>query len=196
MAAPREFLRKLEVAVAKAATETGPLDAWAQLALDRTDPAAEVDQDDAFLDYRSWHRALGLGRSAALPYAKFARELGRLGLQAARPISGRVTHTGARLARWRLAPEPEVLRRAEDVRRFVGERCLVAPGARIGAAELYDAYTAWVASAGADRASIKGFRAAMLAAGHVQRQSNGRKWIDLQLRESAGSPACAPGGAD
>lgn len=89
-------------------------------------------------------------------------------------------------------PELEAARRSyhvrvegDPLRLFLPARTETRIGARVRARVLFDDYRSWARCAGVDRPlGIKAFRAAMLARGFDQVQSNGIWWCDLQLQAS------------
>jgi hypothetical protein len=68
---------------------------------------------------------------------------------------------------------------------FLAETTKSVTGARCRARPLYDAYAAWCAMRGAERASLVGFHRAMKARGFRQIVSNGHWWIGLAVIEDA-----------
>lgn len=71
---------------------------------------------------------------------------------------------------------------SDDLGRFLTALCEVGPSCRVGAKELWEFYDAWANASGGATWTIKGFKGAMSDKGFEQKQSDGMKWIGVQLR--------------
>jgi len=86
----------------------------------------------------------------------------------------------------------------DELGRFLAETCLVGEDRperpmRVGAKLLHDVYHAWCEMGGGSDWSAKGFRKAMIDKGFSQKQSNGMKWIGIDLREGIDPDAIREG---
>lgn len=73
---------------------------------------------------------------------------------------------------------------SDDLGRFLSAICEVSddPSIRVGAKELHELYNAWAEAAGGATRHIKGFKGAMEDKGFEQKQSDGMKWVRVQLK--------------
>lgn len=89
--------------------------------------------------------------------------------------------------------EPDAVRMAtqayrdssDDLGRFLTDLCETSADrdhVRVGSKELHEFYQAWAEAAGGATMHIKGFKTAMEGKGFEQKQSDGMKWLGVQLR--------------
>ncbi|WP_052761957.1 DNA primase family protein [Aurantiacibacter luteus] len=74
---------------------------------------------------------------------------------------------------------------SDDLGRFLAQCCWVSDAdasLRVGAKDLFEVFEAWAEQGSGTKWSMKGFKKAMEDRGFEQKQSNGMKWLRIELR--------------